>query len=499
MEKKRSSKKWVLIILFILIGIVLAACGGGKSDPPSLPKGTYPVDVVFQDFYNQHGGVDLFGYAISTAYTTVQGEKGQYFETVLMLYNSNTGAIYFGSIGKDLNLGELPVSAWAGPTAGGIYVGSNFIHPAFASLYLTLGPDLVGAPLTDPTINISQNRIEQHFENLGMYLNLEDPAPKASLLFYGRLHCLACNYQNPLTQDAVVKPLLINAAITQQLKELGVNASLLGNPVEGPVDRYDGAQDYIYEYLVLQETDGILKVQDVPVQLGLSEGRLYYPVNDSNFVFIEILDGGGHNVFHLFDDFIRAHGGYQVSGNPISSLTRLDAATNVLRQCFENYCLDFVPDAPGQSVRPVPLGKIFFEKFSEEYRQPKFGVESGGQGAGDGTAPPRIVERNLSPFTLIAGETHPNVDSQTTQVLFFWVKLQQTPQPGMELELTISYPDGHDEVVTLEPTDENGYTSYTLAPIPGENGNLVRYEACLNYGDLPPVCVEQVFMIWGNP
>lgn len=497
MEKKRSSKKWVFIILFLLIGIVLAACGGGKPEETALPKGTYPVDVVFKDFYDQHGGVDLFGYAISTAYTTVQGEKGQYFETVLMLYNSNTGAIYFGSIGRDLNLGDLPVSAWAGPTAGGIYVGSNFIHPAFASLYLTLGPDLVGAPLTDPTINISQNRIEQHFENLGMYLDLGDPAAKASLLFYGRLHCLACNYQNPLMETAIVTRVLPGVAVNRQLRELGINTTLLGNLVEGPADRYDGAQDYIFEYLVLRETDGILEVQDVPVQLGLSEDRLYNPVNDSNFVFIEILDGGGHNVFHLFDNFIRAHGGYQVSGNPISSLTRLDAETNVLRQCFENYCLDFIPDAPGnQFVKPVPLGKIFFDKFSEEYRQPKFGDEPGGQGASSSTT---IGERSLSPFTLIAGETHPNVDSQTTQVLFFWVKLQQTPQPGMELVLTITYPDGHEEVVTLEPTDENGYTSYTLAPIPGENGNLVRYEACLNYGDLPPVCVEQVFMIWGNP
>ena len=52
----------------------------------------------------------------------------------------------------------------------------------------------------------------------------------------------------------------------------------------------------------------------------------------------------------------------------------------------------------------------------------------------------------------------------------------------------------------MPATAQDGTSTYTLAPIAGENGDLVYYEACLYVqSDVDPACVEQSFMIWGNP
>jgi hypothetical protein len=497
MEKIKSLRKWVFIALLLAIGIVLSACGSGITGGTSgLPEGTYPVDPVFQDFYDTHGGVDVFGYAISSSYTTVQGRRGQYFETVLLVYDANTQTVFFESLGNDLDLGQLPVYTWNGPTEGGVFVGEHFIHPDFASLYLSLGPELVGQPLTDPVENLSQNRIEQHFESMGFYIDLNDPNATASLLFYGRMHCGGCNSQRPLTENAIVEPMLADRALYSRMKEMGISLTTAGNLVQGPLTRYDGTKDIIFDYLVLYEQDGSLGIRNVPELMGLKENQMYYPSPDNIFVFYEIADGGGFNVLYLFNDFILEHGGYQVSGQPISSLSRLNANTEELRQCFQHYCLDYNP-AGNPVVKPVPLGELYFQGNQTEYVQPKIGSENESGDFGDGSGGTKV--RNQTPFTLIAQEDHYNIDSQTQQVLTFWVKLQETPQPGMNLVLKVTYPDGHEEMVSLSPTDQEGKTSQTLAPIAGQNGSLVRYEACLSYGDLPPACVEQVFMIWGNP
>ena len=464
---------------------------------PKLPEGTYPVDPIFEDFYTQHGGVDVFGYAISSAYSTVQGKKAQYFESVLMVYDTYTGTVSFESIGLDLNLGELPVANWSGATEGGIFVGPHFIHPAFASLYLSLGADVVGAPLTDPFHNIAQNRIEQHFETLGFYIDLSNPNATASLLHYGRLHCGGCNLKIPQTENAIVAPMLSDAAFYSEMVALGINYSMVGKLVEGPLSRTDGSTDLVFDSLVLYEQDGRMGIRNVPVMLGFQEDQLYYPSSDPFFVFYPIDNGGGQNVLTVFDDFIMANGGYDVSGKPISSLRNLDAATEELVQCFENYCLIYNPST--QSVAPMPIGERYLQGNAKAYVQPKIGSEGELGGFGNDGGEDSTTTRNPAPFTLIAQEQHYNIDSQTNQVLTFWVKHQETAQPGMELVLTITFPDKHEETITMPPTDQEGKTSYQMAPIPGQNGSLVRYEACLIFADQPPACVEQVFMIWGNP
>jgi hypothetical protein len=51
----------------------------------------------------------------------------------------------------------------------------------------------------------------------------------------------------------------------------------------------------------------------------------------------------------------------------------------------------------------------------------------------------------------------------------------------------------------MPATDEDGLTSVTLEPIAGQNGELVIYEACLQIDRAESACVQQSFLIWGNP
>jgi hypothetical protein len=464
------------------------------AEEVSRPAGTYPVDPVFQSFYQKHGGAEVFGYAISSAFTNIQGKRGQYFETVLMIFNAETQAVTFELIGVDLKLGQLPISNWDGPTEGGLYVGTHFIHPAFTSTYLSLGPDLVGAPLTDPFINISQNRVEQHFETMGFYIYLDYLETTASLLHYGRLHCEGCNLQT-FNTGAIVSPPLTDSYFYSQMMLRNIDMSLAGEVVEGPTQRYDGTTDLILDFLVLNENNGVIEICDTPVLLGLKDTNLFAPLDNSNFIFFEIEKGVGHNVLYFFDDFVQEHGGYQISGQPITELIVLNAETKELRQCFEHYCLDYNSNNAVQPVRPVPLGERYYQQYKSEYIVPKSSSSVEGQDLKD----PTTKGRNKTPFTLIAWENHTIVDSQTPQTVFVMVELQQTPQPDMELDFTVTYPDGRVVALTLPPTNHKGITSFTLDPIEGNNGDLVRYEVCLTYGDFPPVCVEQIFMIWGNP
>jgi len=498
MEKRRLSLLVVLVFLF-LSGIVISGCGSMQSADVYVPDNLNLVDPIFLDFYKLYGGAEIFGYPISSAYTTEQGKRNQYFESVLMSYDNISQEISFEPLGIQLGLASQPVSAWDGPTDNGLVVGSFFVPSFFSSTYLAIGPDLIGQPLTDPFVNISKNRVEQHFETMGFYYNLDDPEQKVKLLHYGRLHCAGCSAQ-AFDNMAIVAPPLTETFFINQINLSGFDLSLTGEVIEGPLQRKDGTADLIFDFMVLYEQDGVMKIRDLPVLLGLDDEFLYAPNNRNGLVFREIRDGAGHNVLYLFDDFIKANGGYAVSGDPITELILLNAETKELRQCFKNYCLDFNPNAFSSQVRPTPLGAYYLEKFAAEFPTPKSSTTPDTKGNQTiTTANNSTTHRSEAPFVLLAWEDHTVVDSETPQTIFIMVTLQQTPQPGMDLTLSVEYPDGQETTVTLPTTNQEGLTGYTLPPIAGDNGDLVRYEACLFYQDLPPICVEQIFMIWGNP
>lgn len=485
----------MLIMLSLLLIMLFTACSVSRSSmPENLPNGTYLPDPLFQQFYEKNGGFDVFGYGISTVFSDQTGEKFQYFETVLMVFDPITNQIFLEDLGRILGLQNLPVPTWSGSSLDdGLLVGEFFIHPAFVSLYLKLGPQLVGQPITQPFMNLSRNHVEQHFQNLGMYFVLDDPDQNVALLEYGRLECKGCQPRYSLgDRTGIIQAPLTDTSYYQMMDEEQITVALTGEVLRSPALLADGSTDLVFQHMVLQKENGELKIRPLPVLLDLQQEFLYTPIFKNGIVFYEYQDGFGHNVYFVFDDYIRLNGGYQVSGKPITEIIPVDGNNMQIRQCFENYCLDYFPNAIAANVRPTPLGQIYLDRIQPDYVGPSQSEETF-------STPYTTTPRNKSPFTIIAWENHTVVDSSTPQTIYVMVSLQNTPQPNKELVLKIIYPDGAETAIKMPATGKEGLSSINLDPIIGLNGDLVIYEACLQITNADPACVQQSFMIWGNP
>ena len=486
-----SPARTFLLLIFLALAVLSTACGSlGAFGFDDLPSGAYAPHPDFERFYIQNGGYDVFGYAISTSYTNQLGERFQYFETVLMKYHPATKQISFMPIGLELGVANLPTLPWEGGQPGdGLLVGEYTVHPAFVDLFLSLGPDLTGLPVTQPFVNPGRNRVEQHFENLGMFYQLDDPEQAAMLLDYGLVHCTSCQPQKS-PGAAIIQTPLVEPFFYDQMKRLSISPSTSGEVLKGPVQLIDGTTELVFEHMLLAAVNDEMIIRPLPVLLGLKDEFLYAPNDHPAMVFYEISEGIGHNVISPFDAYIRQHGGYAVSGQPITEAVLLNPELRQVRQCFENYCLDFLPDLPGENVRPVRLGALYLESGIPQYDESKTDPE---------IEAPTQIKRRTNPFTLIVWEHPTVVDSQTPETISVMVALENTPQPGMEVFLIVEYPDGSEVQIQMPPTAENGVTSITLDPVVADNGDLVFYDACLVVQGATQLCVEQSFMIWGNP
>ena len=88
---KSISARILLLVLSITLALIVTACGSTETPNwENLPPGTYAPHPVFEDFYLENGGHELFGYPISTVFTDQSGKRFQYFETVLMSYDPLT-------------------------------------------------------------------------------------------------------------------------------------------------------------------------------------------------------------------------------------------------------------------------------------------------------------------------------------------------------------------------------------------------------------------------
>jgi hypothetical protein len=460
-----------------------------------MPPGTYAPHPVFEEFYLENGGVNLFGYPVSTVFTNQSGKRFQYFETVLMSYDPLTDRISFEPLGLELGLDALPVMIWQGEGRDGddgLLIGEFRIHPAFVPLFLSLGPDRVGLPISDPFYNSGRNRMEQHFEAAGMFFLLNDPEETPSLLDYGLVACQNCRLQStPRQENAVIQTPLTNTGFYNQMAWANISIGLTGEVLKGPAMALDGTTDLVFEHMVLYNQDGTLKIRPLPVLLGLKDEFYYAPISHPDLIFRYIDGEVGHNVYRPFDTYIWENGGYAISGEPISEIIPLNRELQQIRQCFENYCLEYIPQNTGVEVRPVPLGNLYLENNLQSYVSTK---EHEDTGKIDNQGP-----RHVNPFTLIVWEHPTVVDSQTPETITVKVVLENTPQPGLIVTLKVTLPNGAEAFYEMPPTDENGTTSYTLTPVQGENSELVFYEACLQVQGETQLCVEQSFMIWGNP
>jgi hypothetical protein len=476
-----------LSILILIVAVAATACGSFNASPPSAnPYGAYEIDPIFWSYFNRKGGAEEFGPVLTTLFTNSAGEKLQYLESGLLVYNPAENRFYFASLGIDLKLGEPPNTELI--QSGDLVINGYRVHPGLSDYYLDLGRELVGAPISNPHYNYAKNRLEQHFENLGLYYMLDDPERTPRLLSYGLLACSSCQAY-PSSEFSRIQEPITDGFFLNYIYTNKIPADLLGDLVKGPALRTDGSTEMIFEHVVLLGKDGHITIQPVPSLLGYSGTQLFSQIDSPLLVFIPLQDNLGHNVLKEFHNFILENSGYEVAGAPTTEIFTLNLETAIIRQCFANYCLDFFPEALEAKVRPAQLGEEYLNHNSHDFIQSP-GVDI----PNDSTSP-----RASAPFTLHVWESNSAINSSTPQTISAMVFSQGVAQAGQNLELYITMPDGTQQLYYLPTTNDNGRTGITIPPINGENGTLIQYQVCLAIEGQESICVIHSFMIWGNP
>ncbi|MDR3577693.1 MAG: hypothetical protein P4L50_27825 [Anaerolineaceae bacterium] len=481
-----KAKCIVINLVLVMMAFWLSACEASPAlSPTPTISGTFDVDPLFKEYYRNLGGQDLLGPAISELIDQ-NNLQCQYTTNALMCYNAlatDSDRFYLASLGQKLGVHDDPNAV--PPTPDTRIVNGYGIYPDFASLYDTLDKSgSIGKPLSQVRYNYDQQRVEQYFEKVGFYHRFDDPSGTTRLLPYGAYVCGEdCAYTIAPTDAFIPQRQEISSPFAASLERMG-GLQVFGRPLTEPYKAPDGSLEQVYENVVMYTTaddPATLHLRQLPILLDMTTtppGPKIYGLKE-NMVFYPVQGDLGYHVPVMFDHFIAEHGGMEISGQPIAD-PMMVKGQNVARQCFENYCLDYDPNATADlRTRMAPIGMQYLNK-----------------------ANPATISR--VPFApdnvqLAVDEDSPQITSNDPQTIALTV-LQKNgglPMPDISANVKINLPDGSNQNMSMPPTGADGKTSLTIPAMPNlANGSLVAYEICLNVPVDNPPCISDSYLIW---
>lgn len=486
----KGDRKYLWICLLLLILLSASGCSPDRSTYVLVPtpEGAFGVDVLFREFYDHLGGMQVLGPAISPIFS-YGSRKYQYVQAGCMEYNREAAPsewFRLSPLGLELGLSEPPVPAPEEP--GMVYVDGHVIYSGFVPLYRQLGgARFVGRPLTEVHYNQEAQRFEQYFENLGFYWMDNDPSERVSLLAYGAWKCDSkCRHQTPQSAQIQLPALTIamdERAFREVVARLGTDFTgfILSDPFLGS----DGKLEQVYENLVLAANpDSPVRVslRPLPEKIGIEPGPMAEDNQVEGMVFWPIESEQGYNIPQPFLEYITLHGGMEVVGDPIGEL-KLEG-DQIFRQCYTNLCLDYhlKSNIPlDQRIRPAPLGQEYLDR----YYPPQENAFSETQ--------------KFKTISLQVWERYQFVSSEQAQEIGTSIFEGKSPLSSIEPILTLTMPDGSEKSHDFPPTGDDGQTVLRLEPIEAQNGTLVPYQVCISSLTYEMFCVKDSFVIWYNP
>ena len=493
---KLGMRIWLALILFSLF---LASCSlpevlpvqAPVKEPTStaVPPREEPVDGLLVEFYRILGGRNVLGPAISKLEERAGNLKCQYTEAALLCFNSTvTGPSRYSihPLGKELDLVEDTRIDLSPLDEDARVVNGIVIYEKILPLYDKLfGARYVGHPMTGLRYNARLHRYEQFFENLGFYQDANFPEGEVKLISYGAYLCGPdCSYK--LSEYwGIMQTRQIEQPFSSGLWRIG---GICGDPLLKPGVALDGYLEQVYENCIVfgLEDGTVLGLRPLAKELHYGVKPPVANKNHPTLIFFPTDPSGlGHNVPVQFDGFIAVHGGYEMSGQPISEVHQL-ADSNLFEQCFENYCLIFNPAASASlQFQLRPLGEGYLKSFppSEELQpKPLYSPDS---------------------IVLVAGADKPNLNRKQEQHIRITVqeKLKESgdlrPLDRVEGLLLLNFPDGTMARYFFPPTDEEGMSVVVIPPRSTlEVGTRLQYQACLNLPSEEPICNMQSYLIW---
>ncbi len=462
------------LIALLFFTLFLSACSNTEMSASN--NRVYGIDKTFRDFYKQMGGVEILGPVISSVFSWDEN-RCQYTENAMMCFNPEIiqyqGYFFF------------PIGAMVGidDSLDGDNVNMILeVYEEFLPLYDQLGgAPITGKQLTPVRYNLQEKRIEQYFENVGFFRQMNAPDQKIQLLAYGAYNCNEkCQFTARQSAAVNINATTVSMPFLSYLKRFG-QLEAFGEPLTAPIEIQPGLIQQVYQNAVfignpaLPETIHLL---DVPVRLGLKQdvpGPQIYSLND-NMVFYMVSSPNGFHVPSVFDQFIMKHGGRELSGSPLCEVFE---ESDHIRQCFQNYCLDYLPDR--QEVLMVPLGERFLETMNIQTEQ--------------------VVhfEYNAQTVSIHIEEKSAHVSLNEEQELHIQVLRTEnrTPLQNITAELTITLPDGDEYQYDVPATDQYGVSKVTIPVIKRvQNGSVLSYSVCLNVPGDEILCVKDSYLIW---
>jgi len=502
------NKTQISLVLSMVV-ILTAACGAEtETGLPQLAEG-YPVDPEFLGYYNHLNQITPFGQAISPLFS-YQNYKYQYIVAGLMVYDQLAPAdqrFSLAPLGLDMGIREPNVEKPPQPDV--LYIDGHVVYQDFVSTFNRLGGiKVVGRPLTEARYNPSKRRFEQYFENLGFYQIEGDARGEVHLLAYGVWKCDASCRQPPVHNALVILPKRVDVRFLDAVNRLDIEFT--GVPITDAYLAPDGYVEQVFENVVLildPNYPGRVFLRPVNEKLGILHAPLSPPSEDPNLYFYPIQENLGYNIPIQFLNYMAMHGGPEVSGPPIDEFTEIDDTTS--RQCFTNLCLEKHDDLEEAfSIRPMALGYQYIEIDATSGipngppAQPTPQVQTTPQPQNQPLAEQTeayqastMVSEISIEVSQISEMVAPNQGQEVTVTVFEDGK----PVRMVEPDITVTLPDGNKRTHYMNPTRENGQTSYTFAPFNAPSGTVISYKVCVSAPFEGRFCILDHYIIWTNP
>jgi hypothetical protein len=467
-----------LAIVAIIIMLTLQACSSIINPGPTpTPFGAFPLVSQFRSLYDKLGGEAVVGKSISPVFSH-NNLLCQYTENLLMCFDT-TATVEANRL-SIMPIGQVLIKPPPGQTFE--------VYEGFQEMYdLLFKERYVGKPLTGIRYNKDKRRIEQYFENMGFYEQLDDPHAAVRLLAYGTYECGEyCAYKATSSAGFIagynIGVELIGAS---SLERLG-GVDVFGSPVTQPYTAADGNQEQVLENALIyipKDNPSTLRLRPLAQMLKVrleAPGPQLYGV-DQHMIFYFVQGSLGYHVPDVFDQFIISHGGKEISGNPTSDPFHAPGpgGVEIPSQCFENYCLQLQVNVDGSP-------KVSLMSLGNQYRQ---------------KVKPDNWVFEFSPATTIlkASEMKPQVTSQEEQVI--QVKVFQAkgllPISDIGSILVVRLPDGTKASYDVPLTDQSGTAKVILPPVNNAaTGTVIPFAVCLNVPADTQICASGSYLIW---
>jgi hypothetical protein len=521
---------------------------------------TYPVDPIFQEFYEYLGGESTLGPAIAPLQES-GNLKTQYVEAALMVYDPMAveGERYqLAPLGLNFGVAEPPVPDPKQPQLR--YINGHIIDPVFLPYYEKMGgARFVGRPITEARHNPEKGRIEQYFENVGFYRLEQDFTNQVFLLAYGVFACgQSCRYQPIAVSIPSQKPILPEP-FASAVARLGL--SFVGRTLSEPYINSEGMVEIIFENIVLvspsQESGPKDQKASIPrvwlpivfkekseisgegfqatFSLWVPQVVMLYPkqIQDEGFhirlqLVLPLVLGAkepdqekpfGETLLVSARPIVEALGilaqpPVHASSDPLMTFYPIE---NQLGYNIPQIFVSYLEKHGGFELSGPPITEVFlisdgkfrqcFKNLCLDYdiNQPeedRLHLAPLGRLYKERFYTPSERfdhSESMQHLRIQTWEGKTFVASNEPQEIHVGVFEGDTPLKNREPTLTLIMPDGSQQQRTFPPTDELGHTYLKIPPISAPNGTLIAYQVCLVGADREDICVGDNYLIWNYP